>query len=175
MADHRFVELVIDWLESNWNSSNYPGGYDGAVPAIVDKDDGESQEFAGREVAYDLSDNNAVIVGSSPDRTQDPIGTEFDYAFEDGVSVKVVAAHESEVAYPGEDSSPGVSGSDEFRALYQEVRRILHDDRVWPDRNQSAASTPIRSSFPIETNLSSQYQNLYEYDITALVRGHEEL
>lgn len=183
MADPRYVDLVLDWLEANWNSSNYPGtdgdggGLDGLIPAFVDKDDTTStSEFEGRKFSYDLSKNNAVIVSSSPDRTQQAMGTEFDYRFEDGVSVRVVAAHESVVSFPGDTSTPaGVFGKDEFRKLYQEVRRVLHADRVWPDRNQSGSQHTHTLLIPDETNLSSRYQNLYEYDITVLVRGYEEL
>ncbi|WP_435175651.1 hypothetical protein [Halorussus sp. AFM4] len=182
MADPRYVDLVLNWLESNWDSSNYPGtdsngDLTGKVPAFVDKDDTTStSEYSGRKVAFDLSKNNAVIVSSSPDRTQEPIGSSFDYRFEDGVSIRVVAAHESEVAFPGDDGTPaGVAGSDEFRQLYQEVRRVLHADRVWPNPNQSGSQHAYTLRIPDETNLSSRYQNLYEYDITVLVRGHEEL
>jgi len=183
MADHRYVDLVLGWLESNWNSSNYPGsggdggGLDGEVPAFVDGDDTTSaSEWSGRKVAFDLAKNNAVIVNSSPDRTQDPIGTEFNYRVEDGVSVRVVAAHESEVAYPGDDATPaGVSGSDEFRRLYQEVRRILHSDRAWPDRNQSGSQHTYQLHVPDETNLSPRYQNLYEYDLTVHLKAYEDL
>jgi len=175
MADHKYVDLVTGWLETEWDDTNYPGGYTGSTPAIVDQDDTDSKEFSGREVAYELADNNAVIVGSGPDRTQELIGTNPDYRFEDGVEIRVVAAHESEVAYPEETSSPGVSGSAEVRALYQEVRRILHTHTSWPDRNQSGSQHTHTLAIFDETNLSSQFADLYEYSITATVRGHEEL
>lgn len=167
MADHRFVELVLDWLEAGWNESNYPGDYNSQVPAFVDKDDGTSNSYEGREVAYDLSQNNAIIVGSTPDRTQEPIGTEFDYRFDDGASIRVVGVHTNEWGH--------ISGSDEFRALYREARRVLHNERVWPDRNAAGDQHSHSMRIPDETNLSGNYADFYEYDITAMFSGYEEL
>jgi len=175
MADHHFVELAVNWLNNEWDTANYPGSYSGSTPAIVDGDDAESTSWNGRKVAYDLSKNNAVIVSSSPARQQDIIGTEFDYRFDDGVSIRVVAAHDDQVNYPNDSDSPGVTGSAEFRALYQEVRRILHNHWKWPDRNQSGDQHTDTLWIEDETNLSPQYKDLFEYDITASVRGFEEL
>lgn len=172
MADHKYVDLVIDWLEAEWDSSNYPGSYAGQEPAIIDGDDAESQEILGRQVMADLEKHNAVIVSSSPTRTQEAIGTEFDYRFEDGVSIEVAAAHADTVDYGG---GVGVEGSAEFRALYQEVRRILHGHRTWPDANASGDVHTHTLAIFDESNLSSNYMDLYRYDITATVRGYEEL
>lgn len=170
MADPQLVDDVVDWLNSRWDTSNYPGGYDGDPPAIVAKDDGESQEWGGRKVSYDLSKNNAVVVGSSPDRTQEPIGTEFDYRFEDGVSIRVVAMPAAEVDF---GDGVGVTDKLEFRALYQEVRRILHTEQTFPAFNDG--NDDLSLYIPDETNLSGQFGDLYEYDITVLVDGFEEI
>jgi hypothetical protein len=178
MADHYYVELVIDWLESNWDSSNYPGtggdggGLNGKVPAIVDGDDNESQEFAGRKVAYDLSKNNAIEVSSSPDRQQTPAGTEYNYRYEDGVSIRVVAMHADVVDH---GAGIGVSGSSDFRALYQEVRRLLHANRSYPDPNPDGRQHALTLEILDESNLSSNYTDFYEYRFTATFRGREDL
>lgn len=178
MADHRFVELVLEWLRDEWDSSNYPGtggdggGLDGKVPAFVDADDGTSESYNGREVMYDLAKNNAVTVSSSPNRTQEAIGTEFDYSFEGAVEIRAVAAHSDEVDF---GAGIGVDGSADFRTLYQEVRRVIHNHRTFPDPNLSGDQHTHTLAIFDESNLSSQWGDLYEYSITATVRGFEEL
>jgi hypothetical protein len=165
--DHRYVELVTGWLETEWNPANYPGTYGGDVPTIIDGDDSASQSFEGREVAYDLSKNNAVVVSSTPTRQNDSIGTEFDYRFEDGVAIEAVGLHADEWGH--------VTGSAEFRALYQEVRRIVHNHRVWPDRNPGGSQHSDKLYLADESNNSSQYGDLYVWNATAATRGFEEL
>lgn len=167
MADHRYVEDVVGWLNSEWDTTNYPDTFSGSKPAIIDGDDAESQSFNGRQVAFDLTENNAVEVTSTPTRQQRMIGTDYDYQFDDGVSVRVIGVHDDEWGH--------ISGSDEFRALYQEVRRILHTHRNWPDRNTTGDQHTDTLWLADETNLSPQYKDLFEYNITALVRGIEEL
>jgi hypothetical protein len=170
MADHKYVELVIDWLESEWDETNYPGPHTGGTPTIIDADDAESQDFEGRKVHFDLSRNNAIEVSSSPNRTNEMIGTNPDYRFEDGVSIQIHAAHSDAVDF---GHGVGVEGSAEFRALYQEVRRILHNHVEAPDRGgtQDAHTLAIFD----ESNLSGNYNDLYTYDITATIRGYEGL
>jgi hypothetical protein len=165
MADHHYVELVVGWLENEWDTTNYPGSFDGSAPTIIDADDAESQSFGGRELHYDLAKNNAVEVSSTPNRTNELLGTEPDYRFEDGVAIEVAGLHDSEFGH--------ISGSDEFRTLHQEVRRILHNHIQGPDRGgtQDAHTLAIFD----ESNLTNQYGDLYLYDITATVRGYEEL
>lgn len=171
MADPQLVDDVVGWLNDRWDETNYPGSqYDGDPPTIIDKDNGESQEWGGREVHYDLSKNNAVIVGSSPDRTQTAIGTGYKYDYEDGVSIRVAAMPAAKVDYGG---GVGVVGKLEFRALYQEVRRILHTEKTFPAFSTDTDDLDLH--IPDESNLSGAYGDLYEYDITVLVRGYEDL
>lgn len=169
MADHHFVELAEGWLNNNWDTSNYPGGsFSGSQPAIVDGDNADSQDFNGRQVKYDLTKNNAVVLKSTPDRTQEIIGTEFDYRFDDGISIEVAGLYDG-------DEYGHITSAAEFRALYQEVRRVLHAQRDWPDRNQSGSQHTDTLWIADESNLSDNYHDLFLYDMTVLFRGFEEL
>jgi len=173
MADPQLVEDVVDWLNARWDSSNYPGSnYSGDPPAIISKDDGESQEWGGRKVSYDLSKNNAVEVSSSPDRLNEPIGTELDYDFEDGVSIRILAMPSVVVDHGG---GVGVEDELEFRVLVQEVRRIIHTEREYPGFNTGSSQTDLALHIDDESNLSGQYGDLYEYDITVITQGYESL
>jgi len=167
MADPAFVDAVVEGLRRRWDPTNYPGSYAGDVPAIVDAEDTTSHEFSGRQVAYDLTRNNAVVVDATPTRQQTPVGTEFDYRYEDGVGIEVVGLHTDEYGH--------LSGSAEFRALYQEARRVLHADRKFPFPDEPDDQASIQLTLPDETNLSHRYQDRFVYDITASVRGYEEL
>jgi hypothetical protein len=167
MADPIFVDRVVEALRRQWDPTNYPGTYAGDVPAIIARDDTTSHSYEGRRVAYDLTDNNAVVVDATPTRQQTPIGTEFDYRYEDGVGIEVVGVHTDQYGH--------LAGSDEFRALYQEVRRVLHADRVFPFGDEPDDQATVQLTVDDETNLSSRYQDLYAYDLTASLRGFEEL
>ena len=189
MADPQLVADVVEWLTDQWDLSNYPGYGDaglygaglygdglygtgteddleGQMPAIINGDDAESVDFKSRKLKFDPRRNNAVIVNSSPNRQQEAVGTEFDYRFTDGVSIRIAGLHESKHGH--------LSGSLEFRALVAEVRRIIHSNRTYPaigGANQHGLDARIED----ETNLSSQYRDWHEYDMTVLVRGHEAL
>lgn len=170
MADHQYVELVIGWLEDEWNSSNYPGsggdggGLNGKIPAFVDGDDGESESYEGREVFYDLQKNNAIVVDSSPNRSNSPIGSEYNYSFEDAVAIEVAG-------FAG--SYGHCDDAEEFQALLDELRRVINANREWPDPDgdQVAYSLGIFD----ESNLSSQYGDLLLAELTATLEGFEIL
>ena len=188
MADHRLVDAVIGWLRDNWDESNYPGtegsGTSGAglygeglysghgepigeLPAFIDGDNSTSEEFEGRRVKFDPERTNAIVVSSSPNRIQEPVGTEFDYRFEDGVSIRIAGLERGR-------HFGHLSSAMEFQQLVGEVRRVIHDHRTLPDLdipNTGGLDARIED----ETNLSSQYRDWYEYDMTVVIRGFESL
>lgn len=170
MADHQYVEKVLTWLEDEWNSSNYPGsggdggGLDGKVPAFVDGDDGESESYEGREIMFDLQQNNAVVVDSSPNRSNSPVGSEYNYQFEDGVAIEVAG-------FAG--SYGHCDDATEFQTLLDELRRVINANRVWPDPNGSQVAYHL--GIFDESNLSSQYGDLLLAELTVTLEGYEIL
>jgi hypothetical protein len=165
MADHKYVQLALEWLRNEWSSTNYPGG-DGQVPAFVDGDDGSAETYEGRKIKYDLKDNNAVIVSSSPDRQQTPTGDAWGYRYEDAIAITVAGLHTDKFGH--------ITDPSDFRALYQETRRVINDHQEYPDPEPDHGYALGLGIFD-ESNLSSRYLDLFEYSITATVNGYEQL
>jgi hypothetical protein len=167
MADHTLVELALDWLDSNWNTANYPGAYSGDRPALIDQDDTTGDTYNGRKVTFDLTKNNAVTVGSGPERQTTPQGTEYDFDVEDGVSVTVEGAHEDEFGH--------ISDATEFQALVDEVQRALLVERTWPYRNASGDVHYCHLSLGPEMSMTTDEQDYFGRQFDLLYHGWEEL
>ena len=184
MADHALVEWTIETLADNWNANNYPGSYDGGKPVLIDQDESTVYEitdagtaevgdatvgvtFQDRSVSYDLTENNAVTIGSQPDRLTTPVGTEFDFDVEDGVSIKVEGAHEDEFGK--------ISSSEEFTTLWKEVRRALLVERQWPGRDPIGGTHYHTLTTESERNGSSSNKDYFLYQFDLMFRGYEDL
>lgn len=185
MADHDLVQRTLDFLANNWNEDK-TFGRNNQLPVVVDRDDAEVYEitssgtqkvgdaevgvsFLQREVAYDLTDNNAISVGSDPSRTEDVVGTEYDYDVEDGVTVRVEAATDQGGRYGH------VEDAGEFQTLYREARRAILVERTWPYRNPSGDIHWRDLRTANTTSGSIQHADYYRYEFDVLFRGYEEL
>lgn len=184
MANHDLVNLVISFLATNWNPDNYPGTYSGETPFLVDRDDATVYEITetgtsevgdatvgvtldGRRVSVDLTRRNAIAVDSSPTASKTPIGTEYDYDVEDGAHVRVEGVHESEFGH--------CEDVEEFEALYEEARRAVLVERVWPYRNPDGSHHYHTLLTANEANDSVAGADYYRWDADVLFRGIEEL
>jgi len=177
MADVDLIHWTLETLAANWIDDNAD------FPVLIHKDDSqryERSETGGTAVGdsigvnegeisnnFDLSKDNAITVGSSPDRLTSPIGTEYDLDVEDGVSVLVEGVHESEWGH--------VADGQQFRALVDEVQRALLVDRNWPLRNVNGDEHYHTLRIENETNRSSENKDYYATQFDVLFDGYEEL
>jgi len=117
-------------------------------------------------VSYDLTDNHAVSVASSPDRQTTAIGIEYDHRVEDGVNVRLEGAHV--------DERGTIADSQEWRTVVREAKRVtVREERTsYPTVNGVDYVTVLLGD---ETNRSSNYKDYYRYDFDILFRGYDEL
>jgi len=166
MADHLLVEQVLSWL-GNWNQSNAP------QPVFVDRDDAESASFNGRRVSFDLTEDNVISVASTPERITTPIGTEYDHRVEDGVNVRVEAAHVDAADFPGDSISAGVSGGVAFQSIVDEAKRTVLAERTsYPTVNGVDYHTVVIEN---ETSDVAQHKDYYRAEFDVIFRGYETL
>lgn len=173
------VGWTLEALSVNWNDDNYD-----PQPLLINRDDVEIFEEStiedatidgstvgltsdGRSIKVDLTVNNAISVGSSPDRQNTAIGTEYDHRFIDGVSIQVEGAHTSEWGH--------LDDGDEFQALYQETRRALAVERVWPIRNLDGDEHYHSLFLENEVNESANNGAYYNYQFDCMFHGYEDL
>jgi hypothetical protein len=166
MADHLLVETVLNWL-GNWDGTNAP------QPTLIDRDDAESTSFAGRRVAWDLTEDNVLSVASTPERQTEAIGTEYDHRVEDAVSVRIEAAHQDAADFPGDSIAAGVSDSVAFQAIVDEAKRTILTERTsFPSANGVDYHTVLLEG---EQNLAAEQKDYYRYDFDVVFRGYETL
>lgn len=168
-----YVRFIIDALDANWDTNNFD-----PAPIVVDRDDTQQYDTAEagnaevgdsvglaktvRELDVDLTDNNAVSVGSiSTDRT--PIGTEFDHRIEATVSVRVEGVHESEFGH--------ITDTQDFQALLSEVRRTILLEREFPSPEDGIHTLDVVD----EDDRSREYADYFRTDLTVVFRGYDEL
>jgi hypothetical protein len=159
MADHALVEQVLTWL-NNWDQNNAP------QPTFIDRDDATSAGFNGRRVSYDLTDNHAVSVASSPERQTTAIGTEYDHRVEDAVNVRLEGAHT--------DEHGTIADAQEWQSIAAEAKRVtVEEERTsYPTVNGVDYHTVLLGD---ESNPSANYKDYYRYEFDILFRGYEEL
>jgi hypothetical protein len=173
MADYALVEWTLDTLAANYT----PGNVATSTPVLVDDADRTtyaidtdtgSRSAMQRRYDPDPGDTNIVSVSPSPDRQEQPIGTEFDLEVDDAVNIVIEGVHVGET---GEIGDP-----DEFRQLKNEVRRALLAARVWPKRNPDGkthyhTAVPQNAGRPPE----DEQANYFAYTFDLGFRGYEEL
>ena len=171
MADHELVDITIGFLRDNWGYGASPYGYGsyGSVPqpVIIDRDDAESQDFLGRKVQWDLADDNAISVSASPDRVTEPMGTGYNYKVEDGVNIRIEAAHEDHWGH--------VADADEFEALVGTAEAAILVEREFPYPNPDGKAHYHTLVTRNATNRSSDEKDYFRYDFDVFFRGYEEL
>lgn len=158
MADHQLAEQVLTWL-GNWNTNN------AAKPTLIDRDDSESASFSSRKVSYDLTDNHAASVASTPEKQTTAIGTEYDHRIEDAVSVRLEGAHT--------DQFGTISDAGTWQDVIDEARRVILTERTtYPTVNGVDYHTVLLDN---ETNLSSNHKDYFRYDFDVIFRGYDTL
>lgn len=158
MADHELVEQVLTWL-NNWNTAN------AAKPTIIDRDNSDSASFNERKVAYDLTDNHAISVSSSPSRTTTAIGTGYDHRVTDAVNCRIEGAHT--------DQWGTIADASAFQTIIDEAERVILTERTsFPTVNGiDYHSVILRNG----TNLSADEKDYFRYDVDVVFEGYEDL
>jgi len=166
MADHALVERVITWL-GNWDTNNAP------KPTIVDRDDAEWPSGSHRSVDFELPDDNRISVASSPERITSAIGTEYDHRVEDAANVRIEAAHEDAVDFPGDSDTPGVADAQAFQSIVDEAQRVILSERTsFPSAGGVDYHTVLVDS---EASFTTDRRDYYRYEFDVVFRGFEAL
>jgi hypothetical protein len=123
----------------------------------------------GRKTTIDLADVVSVTVDPSPDRSEEPIGTEYDLRVEDGVNVLIEGVHADEW---GQIDDP-----DTFQALVNEVKRALLDGRKDPPDSQRAFEADYHTIVPANAGRppGSDKTDYFAYSFDLQFRGYQAL
>jgi hypothetical protein len=172
MADHALVTWTLDRLTENYD----PGNVATSTPVLVDDGTGavydldpaaDTRSEVNSRFDADPQQVNIVTVDPNPNRTEDPIGTEYDLRVKDGVGILVEGLATSE---GGE-----VAGASELGELYGEVRRAVLDERTsYP----SVGGVDYHTVVPSQASRTPEGQNSATYfarTFDLLFRGYEEL
>jgi hypothetical protein len=113
-----FVQEVLDYLDTNWDTTNFS-----PKPTLVDGDEMRLNS-GGRARETDVMNENIITVDSAPTGTNTPIGTEYDHDIRRGVSVEIEAYHV--------DAGGQVADKDAFNSIVSEARRAILLERTYP-------------------------------------------
>lgn len=163
MTNIELVEWALETLDTNWNDDNAP------FPALIHRDDAMIYTRSDGVLAadrpsteFDLKTDNAVGVSSAPDRVTTPAGFGYDeQSVEDGVSVRVEAAHERTYGH--------VTGSTEFQALVDEAKRAILAERQWPREDDHTLTVENEASG------SHNHRDYFEATFDVFFDGYEDL
>lgn len=160
MALPDFVQEVLDYLDTNWNTSNFD-----PQPTLVDGD--EMRLYSGgRARSLDVVNENIVTVDSQPTGENTPVGTEFDYRVRRGVTVQIEGYHQ--------DSGGQITDKDGFDSLVTETRRAILVERTFPGVTTDYQLTDL--SVEDENDLSPDGKaDYFRYTFDVWFEGYEEL
>jgi len=154
-----FVQEVLDYLDTNWDKTNYD-----PKPTLVDGDEMRLNS-GGRARSTDVVNENIITVDSSPAGANTPIGTEYDHQIRHGANVQIEAYHA--------DGGGQVADKDEFNTLVGEARRAILVERTFPPATDI---TDLR--IEEENDLSAESTvdaNYFRYTFDVWFEGYETL
>lgn len=126
-----------------------------------------------RERTGELQEAN-YVGASLTDRTQSPVGTEFDLDLETVVGVRIEGLHHGEWGHIDPAGENGVVFEGTDASLVEQIRGAIYNDRTWPD----AGRANVSFTHLILTNEASQSDNwadYYRYDFDVAFDGFESL
>jgi hypothetical protein len=158
MGDHYLVEKTQSWL-GDWNDTEVP------MPDLVDRDDAQSDQFLGRQVAGDLKHNAILSISSSYEPQETPIGTEYNLRVRDGVNVRLEGAHV--------EQRGTITDGTMFSDMVDEAKRLI--------RNHKHPEETINGRYYHTVVILNQvprlhnHKDYYRYDFDVEFRGYENL
>lgn len=169
---HPAVQTVLDAIKNNWGS----GAYSDIPLERIDRDNSELLDGGVRSRTEELEKNNYVLA-SHVDRSQSPIGTEYDHDLEVVVGVRIEGLHESEYGFVDPDASlPPTTAGDPvpWTPLVDEIRLSILRDRKFPSDSRSRIDyTDLQIAN--DTAAASDYGDYYRHDFDVVFNGYEEL
>lgn len=123
----------------------------------------------GRQVTIDLAKDVSVTIDATPDRVEEPIGTEYNLRVEDSVSVLIEGVHADEF---GQIDDP-----ETFQELVNEVKRAVLQGRTDPPSSGTGFGAdyhtvvPANAGRPPESNQTDYFA--YSFDLQ--FRGYQNL
>lgn len=123
----------------------------------------------GRKQSVDLTRHTTVSVSSSPDRDEQPVGTEYDLRVEDGVNILIEGAHEDEFGQAGT--------SEDFQRLVNEIRRVVLAQRTTPPGSRATRGADFCSAVPLNAGRppDNGQTDYFAYTFDLQFRGYESL
>lgn len=123
----------------------------------------------GRETSIDLTNGASVTVSPSPDRSEEPIGTEYDLRVEDGVELLIEGVHVDEFG--------DIDDSETFESLVNEIKRAVLKGRRNPLTNVASGEVAYHTVVPQNsarppTNTQTDY---FAASFELRFRGYQEL
>jgi hypothetical protein len=149
-------------------ANNYPASAPDPDPTLYNEDDGSVRGEA-PEREPDLTDGAPIVTANqTPAVDRQPIGTEFDYRVEPGVSVRVEGLRE--------DVRGGTLADDvEFGKVVSGVQAAINSARTFPDPGDADVdylSATIENDTPQSANRPAGY---YERTFDVRFRGYQDV
>lgn len=119
-----FTSFLLDLLYEEWASGMGPVP---RRPIIIDRRNTERRSQRDSRGSADLSENNVVGVGATPNTTNEPDGFAYNYAYEGGADVRIRGKDYDEGGH-----IRGVRGSDGWNELTGHVKGIINRERRHP-------------------------------------------
>lgn len=156
------ANFILGVLDTQGNGGAFDTANYSPHPIRFNKDDSKRLDTGERTESVDLTEGNVITVGSDPTTGRTPIGTEFEYRTENGVTVLVEGVHE--------DQRGDIADSNDFGTLIAEVFRALSTEQTHP-RPAENEHTLIVGDL---NNLAPNNRNYYgaTFDVTA--RGYSD-
>lgn len=161
------VGWVLDQLQSVVDAQ--PAGHS---LERIDRDDSELLDGDIRTRTRELRSGNYVGAATA-DRSETPIGTEYDLQVEEVVGIRIEGLHYSAKGHVDPDGQNGVV-FDGDPGLVQDIKTALYQGRRSPD----AGRTSVNFTDLTITNQapqSSRFADYYRFDADILFSGFEEL
>lgn len=159
MSRPDFVQETLDYLDSNWDTSNFD-----PKPTLVDGDEMRLYD-GGRARSLDVLNRNIITVDSGPTGTNTAIGTEFDFQIRYGAGVQIEGYHE--------DGGGQLADKDAFDSLVAEARRAILAERTFPVGNITHLTIEQENDdSPAESHNDANY---FRYLFDVWFEGYESL
>ncbi|MFC7044297.1 hypothetical protein ACFQH6_20730 [Halobacteriaceae archaeon GCM10025711] len=152
------ANFILARINANWSTGNYD-----PMPILYHKSDSQRYDTGERGVTVDLPEGNVISVGADPTGTNTPMGGEFDYKVETGVSVQVEGLHEDEWGH--------ITDGRDFDSLVGEVKRTINLEREWPLPSEGYHTLYITDV----NDASGQHGDYYSESFTVVFRGYQDL
>lgn len=167
MSLTNFVDQVLTYLtdgggsNENWDTNNHS-----PAPRLFRRDDRVDYDTSERIKQFDLLDGTVASVDSSPTRTNEPVGTEYDFRVRVGVGVRLEGVHE--------DAGGTVADDSDWRSFVDEAKRAILVERTYPAGTNMCELRIEEENSETPTTDREDFNN-FRYEFTVWFEGYEDL